>query len=377
MKIAVAGLITKKITADVSGGTEIFTKMLVDGLVDRGHDVTLYCARGSQTKAQHQVEICDSEDAMGKESNLEFVYPYTLLEIRQILEDVSKSGFDILHVNFLKTFMLSFFADQISIPVLYTVHRDFFESPKIYKAYERIGFHNNEHFVFVSQNAKEKSILKNQCDFVYNGIKIADYPFYEGHENKDFLWLSRVDPRKGLKEAVAAAKKAGVKLNAVGNIDRAEYSTYFDTEVAPLFDDDIKFIVHDDHNQKIDFYQKAKAFLFPIQWEEPFGLVFLEAMACGTPVIAFARGSVPEIIVDGVTGFIVNSSDDDIRGDWIIKKTGIEGLTEAIQRINSMSKEESLQMRKNCRMRVEENFTIEKMVEGYEQIYRKIIGASS
>jgi glycosyltransferase involved in cell wall biosynthesis len=102
----------------------------------------------------------------------------------------------------------------------------------------------------------------------------------------------------------------------------------------------------------------------------------IEAMACGTPVIAYARGSVPEVIVDGVTGFVVNSSDDDIRGNWIIKKTGIEGLQEAIEKIYSLSDDEYLKIRKNCRKHVEENFTFNKMVDEYEKVYKEVIEAS-
>ena len=96
-------------------------------------------------------------------------------------------------------------------------------------------------------------------------------------------------------------------------------------------------------------------------------------MACGTPVVAFARGSVPEIVKDGVTGFIVNSSDKDIRGDWIIKKTGVEGLEEAINKIYSMSPDEYKNMRLNCRAHVEKNFTVGKMVDTYEKVYQEII----
>ena len=120
---------------------------------------------------------------------------------------------------------------------------------------------------------------------------------------------------------------------------------------------------------------RAKCLLFPIKWEEPFGMVLIEAMACGTPVVAYARGSVPEIIKDGETGFIVNSSDSDIRGDWIVKKTGIAGLCEAVEKIYSMSKVEYQKMRHACRTHVEANFTVEKMADNYEKVYQKILSS--
>lgn len=99
----------------------------------------------------------------------------------------------------------------------------------------------------------------------------------------------------------------------------------------------------------------------------------IEAMACGTPVVAYARGSVPEVIKDGETGFIVNPSDTDIRGNWIIKKTGIEGLCEAVERIYSMPEDQYRQMRRNCRAHVEKNFTVERMVDEYEKVYKEIL----
>jgi glycosyltransferase involved in cell wall biosynthesis len=122
---------------------------------------------------------------------------------------------------------------------------------------------------------------------------------------------------------------------------------------------------------KYAFLGNARAFMFPIHWEEPFGLVMAEAMACGTPVIGYARGSVPEIVRDGVTGFIIDPPDGDgfpisESGKWIIKKRGVEGLIEAIGRVREID-------RAACRRHVEENFTVEKMVAGYEEVYKKII----
>jgi glycosyltransferase involved in cell wall biosynthesis len=122
------------------------------------------------------------------------------------------------------------------------------------------------------------------------------------------------------------------------------------------------------------FYGGSRLTLFPIQWEEPFGLVMTESMATGTPVIAFARGSVPEVMKDGETGFIINPSDNDIRGNWLIKKTGVEGLIEAINKIYDMPANEYLKMRKNCRKHVEQKFSMEKMVDSYEDVYKKILG---
>lgn len=367
MKIAVAGVITKKITSHPLGGTEAFTYLLVNGLVKKGHEVTLYCAKGSETDA-NQVEICEAEEAMGEQSNVEFVYPYTLLEVKRIIEDIQKEKFDLLHVNFLKTFMLSFFADQIKIPIIYTMHRNFFNSQKFLDVYEKIGFHSNESYVFVSQNAQGKSLLKNNTYVIYNGIDINGYS-YSDKKTDEFFWLSRIDPLKGPKEAILASQVAKEKIRLVGDIDRKKYQEYFDTELKPLFSKDIVYEKPTTFERKVELYQNAKAFIFPIQWEEPFGLVMAEAMSCGTPVIAYNRGSVSELVRDGVTGFVIDPDDQDRpnKGSWIIKKQGVEGLKEAMQRIGEIDP-------KNCRKHIEENFTVEKMVENYGRLYREIIG---
>lgn len=374
MKIGIAGVVTKRIEENALGGTEAFTYLLVDGLVKRGHEVTLYCAKGSKTPAQHQVEICNPEDALGEESNLHFVYPYTILEVRAILADIKENKFDILHINFLKTFLMSYFASQVNIPILYTMHRDFMSRPKIYEIYEKIGFSPNEHFVYVSKRPQELSLLKKNAGYIYNGINTLKFPISEKNDQDRFLWLSRVDELKGSSQAIRACSEAKVKLILSGIIDRTKYQGFFDKEIKPYLTEEIVFEEHTDFERKLELYQNARAFLFPIQWEEPFGLVLIEAMATGTPIVAFARGAIPEIVVDGITGFIVNSSNEDKRGDFIVKKTGIEGLVEAIQRLNSLSQEEYVKMRQACRKRVEKNFTIEKTIEGYENMYKKILG---
>ena len=360
MKIAIAGVITKPIIPHPKGGTEAFTYSLVKELVEKGHEITLYCAKGSQTPAQNHVAICEADEAMGQESNVEFVYPYTLLEVRRILEDIRKQQFDILHVNFLKTFIVSFFADQIKIPVLHTIHRDFMENPRLFNVYDRIGFHKNEHFGFVSKSAQARSILKKNTHAIYNGIDIFDFPFKEEANQSNYLWLSRVDELKGPKEAALAAKKAGVPLILAGDIDREKYQQYFEQSIKPLLSDMITYEKPSDQARKIHLYQNSKAFLFPIQWEEPFGLVAVEAMSCGTPVIAFNRGAMSEIIQDKITGYLVD------------KEKGVEGIAEAIQEINSLTKEEYDFMRQRCRKRVEENFSSSRMGEEYEKLYTKL-----
>jgi glycosyltransferase involved in cell wall biosynthesis len=222
--------------------------------------------------------------------------------------------------------------------------------------------------------AQDNNININIIQTVYNGLDISSYSLNTQTLNNNYgLWLGRVKRKhdKGLKEAVITAEKAKSNLHIVAKIDDQEF---FDTEIKPNMGKYCTIISNPQTlSKKNDLYGQASYFIYPVRWEEPFGFVFVEAMACGTPVIAFAKGAVPEVILDGKTGFVVNPSDDDIRGDWIIKKTGTEGLREAVERIHSMPENEYLQMRKNCREHVEKNFTIKRMAEEYENVYKKIL----
>lgn len=376
MHIAIVGVITKPINSHPFGGTEAFTYLLVKGLVERGNKVTLYCAEGSETQAQEHVFICDPEESRKTESNVEFVYPYTLLEVRKVMEDVKRKKFDILHINILKTFMFSFFMDEFKLPVIHTIHRDFFNNSHIFDIYKKIGFHDNEHFIFVSKNAYNLNLYKKNTSWIHNGIDTDLYSFQARPKDDYLLWLSRIDPLKGPKEAMIVASETNRKLILSGDIDRKKYQEYFDQELKPIIDKN-KNLISYEKAQSLErgkeLYMNAKAFVLPINWEEPFGFVTTEAMASGTPVISFARGASPEIIQDGETGFLVNYSEDDKRGDWIVKKTGIQGLKEAVERMYSMPTNDYLQMRKNCRDRVVQNFTYKKMAENYEKMYKSIL----
>jgi len=361
MKIAIAGVLSKPIRKDIPGGTEVFTYLLVKGLVELGHEVTLYCAKGSKTAAQHQIEICDSREAIRTESNVELIYPYTLLQIRQILEDMKKQHFDIFHINCLKTFMFSYFADQIPIPIVHTIHRDFMSNKQLFTVYDRIGFHTNEYFVFVSENACRQSILQKNTHVIHNGIDVNDYPFLSAKNQSFFLWISRIDPLKGPKEAILSAKKTGERLILTGSRDKQKYEDYFKMEIQPLLDEKITYEEPSTFQRKIELFQKAKAFVFPIQWEEPFGLVVTESLSCGTPVITFDRGAMSEIVTNNVTGYIVPP------------KEGIDGIARAIKKMNTLSEEEYKEMRKNCRASIEKRFSYTFTAQSYEHLYRNIL----
>jgi len=182
--------------------------------------------------------------------------------------------------------------------------------------------------------------------------------------------LGRLVPQKGVEDAIKTCIITNERLSIGSQFPGPyEVSPYYRTSVVPFLDDPkIEKIGMVTTRRRAELLGRAKGLLFPIKWEEPFGLVMIEAMACGTPVIAYNRGSVSEIVKDGVTGFIIDSDNENRpgRGNWVIKKQGIEGLVEAIKRIGEID-------RAACKKHVEKHFTVEKMVTSYEEVYQKIL----
>jgi len=235
----------------------------------------------------------------------------------------------------------------------------------------------NIFFVFPTeiQSRSCKWIPEESKFIIPHGTDISELDFTEYIGENNLVFLGRFDPDtpKGLEQALEVANKTDFPLDVYTYVEN-EFKETYDSKIVPKFQHNPKIkLFLPPQPPKKERFQKAKALLFPTMWEEPFGLVMIEAMATGTPIIGFARGSVPEIIKDGETGFIVNPSNDDIRGNWITQKTGIEGLCEAVNRIFNMPEEEYKQMRINTRKRVEENYTIVKMIDNYNDVIGKIL----
>lgn len=267
-----------------------------------------------------------------------------------------------------------FFSESSRFPTVYTLHDPLPSTPNDLTYWLLHTFSHHAYVSISDASRVHPDLHLSYVATVYHGIDSSTYPF--STDSDDYmLFMGRLVPDKGLHDAITSCIKENTQLFIGADFpDVLHESVYYQKFVKPHFTNPlIKKIGMLHGNKKNDVYKKAKALLFPIHWEEPFGMVMIESMASGTPVVAYARGSVPEVIVDGITGFIVNETDDDKRGDWIVKKTGVAGLVEAMKRLQAMSKEECALMRRACRKHVEEKFSIEQMVSGYERVYEKVL----
>ncbi len=325
---------------------------IADELAGRGYDVTLFAPQGSKTKAKlvtfDMLPYSDPK-VYGHFMTGRSFSDYENLFMAKIYNYAKLNNFDILHMHLRPLDVLPF-AAMSSVPTLQTIHDpltfQYFKMLELYNEFQNIGL------VSVSL-AQRKALPRLRIfDNVYNGIDLAKWKYNPAGGNS-FCWSGRVIREKGPHKAIEIARKMKLKLNMAGFIyagDKSDEKSYWNQEVKPLLNDDIKmdYLIQD---RMPDFYGSSKAFINTLDWEEPFGLVMIEAMACGTPVIAFNRGSVAEIVKDGVTGFVVETEEE---------------MIEAVKNIDSIKRED-------CRRHVEENFSIEKMADNYLAAYEKLI----
>lgn len=334
------------------GGIERIVAMLCDDLIDKGHEVTLFAAPGSKTKAK----LISVFDKPLLDANIPWSNPiWNLRNLSLATEMANKGEFDVIHSH-LDLWTL-FFHNLTKVPVLHTMHNPLYRTNADANKDDRLRLFTEEaertNIVFISQSAKNQAMLEfpeKRARIIYNGIDLSHFRFNE-KGGDHFVWIARVNKHKGIENAITAAEKLNVKLLLAGRIDPTQIE-YFEIYIKPHLNEKIKYVGELTEEQLSDFYGPAKACLYPIEWEEPFGLVVAESMACGTPVIAYRRGSMPELIEDGKTGFVIDSD--------------IDLLTEAMKKVDQID-------RRLVRRRVEEKFSKEKMVENYEKTYYEII----
>ena len=319
------------------GGTELVASWLTEELVRRGHKVTLFASADSKTSAE-LVPIWSS--SLWK-ANLATPHAVFGLMYKKLFE--MQDQFDIIHDHC--EFYTTPYTQFLKAPVVSTIHHPMYEELIVlFKNFPKVNY------VAISKNQKRTAPGVNIVRTIYNGLPIQDYPF--NPKPKDYLlWLSKVYPGKGPAEAIEVAKRAGEKLILSGNIPK-EYGDYFEYRLKPMIDGkQIQFVGASNFEKKIELFKNAKAVLYPIKRPEPFGLVVIEAMACGTPVIAYKEGAMAELIKDGETGFLVSNQDE---------------MIEALKKVHRID-------RSICRAHVEKNFPLRRMVNRYERLYKKLL----
>lgn len=331
------------------GGIERIVAMLCDGLIERGHRVTLFAAPGSKTKAK----LITVFDKPLLDAKISWSNPiWNLRNLSKAFEVANQGEFDIIHSH-LDMWAL-FFQGLTKTPVLHTMHNPLYLSGADALKDDRLRLFSEENhrtnIVLISESARNQAMVKlPRAKVIYNGIDLNHFKF-NSVGGDHFIWIARMNKHKGVENAIAAAEKMGAKLLLAGRIDPARRK-YFRKFIKPHLNKRIKYVGELAENQLSDFYGSAKALLYPIEWEEPFGLVVAESMACGTPVIAYRRGSMSELIENGKTGFVVDSD---------LNK--LVGAMKKIKQINRVL----------VRKRVEQKFSKEEMIDSYEKLYYKL-----
>ncbi|HEY0733442.1 MAG TPA: glycosyltransferase family 4 protein [Herpetosiphonaceae bacterium] len=351
MRIAQIAPLFEAVPPPFYGGTERVVGGLCEELVRRGHEVTLFASGDSRTSARLRAIVPRSlRTSMSREE---------MLKIAPALHDelfatvYSRADeFDIIHshVEYRMEYNLPY-ARTTSVPTVTTMHGVYDEErfPILERSFPDAPFTS----ISLSQARPMQAHHLNWVGCVYNSVPLDRFPFQP--QPGDYLaFVGRICPQKGPAAAVEVALRTGLKLKVGAKIDEYDWQ-YWKDEIEPLFEtDQVEFLGEVDERQKAELMGNAYATLLPINWPEPFGLVMVESLACGTPVIALNRGAVPEIIRDGVSGFICDSVDQ---------------MVAAVGRVSELD-------RRTCR-RDAERFSPERMCAGYEQIYRQLIAGQA
>ena len=347
----------------------IFTKNLAKKLSEKGHQVSLFALKNSRVPGVKIYPLDYKWNRNIKNEDMDWVSHtcftpkflnyklkkdikkfYNQLAISEIC--IRQKQFDILHFNYSEIDNIIPFAKLFKTPILIVIHD--YITPLRKVVFKETQNFKNIYFVSISASQRKSFKKANFIETIHHGIDVNKFQFNPNPKNY-MLFSGRLFYKKGVDAAIKTAQKTKNNLKIIGTINDLDY---YNKSIKPYLNKNIQYLGTKYRQELIRFFQNARVSLFPIRWKEPFGLVMIEAMACGTPVIAFNRGSVPEIIKDGKTGFIVKNTDEMIK---------------AVKKIYQMPETEYKKMRYNCRKHVEENFTIEKMVDNYEKVYYEIL----
>lgn len=332
-----------------SGAPEYIVWMLTEALVKKGHQVTLFASGDSKSSAKLECVSPVSTFHQPRGTNIEFILDQEHLLVAKLYKMAKDNKFDIIHSHLASR--SAFYASFVKTPTVVTLHSPLNgEAASVLACYPK-----DQYYVSISNRQRLPLPDLKYIGTVYHGLDLAKIPYTE--KGGDYLlFVGRLTPQKGVLEAIKVAKDIKKKLVILGTPPKG--SAYFEKKIKPLVDGkNIEVHGFVDRKSLYERMGKACCLLFPIQWEEPFGLVMIEAMSCGTPVVAFDRGSVSEVIDEGVSGFIVSS------------RKGVAGMVNAVSNVCNLE-------RINCRKQVEKKFSLEKMVGKYEEVYKKILNKS-
>jgi len=339
MRIAQISPLIESVPPKMYGGTERVVSWLTEELVKQGHDVTLFASGDSITSAEL---VACSDQALRLDPQCKDTYPHLMMMLDTVRTCAHE--FDLVHFH-VEFFHLPFFR-QMADRTLTTLHsrQDFNDYALLYKTYNRMPL------AAISKSQASAIPMGNVAGVIYHGLPTNLLKPNLKPKGDYLAFLGRIARDKRPDRAVEIAKAAGIPLKIAAKVDNAD-KAYYD-EIRHLLDQPgVEFIGEVNEREKQDFLGNARALLFPIDWPEPFGLVMIEAMACGTPVLAFRNGSVPEVIDEGVTGHIVGSVEDAVK---MLPRT--------------------LELdRRKVRSVFEERFTVTRMARDYVKLYRKLL----
>ncbi len=340
LRIALVAPLAESVPPKGYGGTERVVSYLTEELVRQGHDVTLFASGDSQTRA-HLVPCAPhglrTDDGVGDP------LVYHMLMLEQVYQRIEQ--FDIIHSN---VHYLPYSAmRRLPKPLVSTMHgrMDLPEYPALYEEFAEMPL------VSISYAQRRPVPRANWVQTIYHGLPLDLYTDEHHGQGEYLAFVGRISPEKRVDSAIELALRSGVPLKIAAKVDEADRA-YYEREIAPLLDHDlVEFVGEIGEADKADFLGKALAFVFLVDWPEPFGLAMIEAMACGTPVIARRRGSIPEVVDHGVSGFVCDDIDDAVA---------------AVDRLHSLSRD-------TVRQTFERRFSVARMARDYVTAYREVM----
>jgi glycosyltransferase involved in cell wall biosynthesis len=340
MKIAQVAPLIESVPPRWYGGTERVVSYLTEELVRLGHDVTLFASGDSKTNAKLVATV---PRALRLDPHVKDYGPYAVLQLEHLRRradefDVIHFHTDFMHLPLARALMdgrmVTTLHGRLDLPDYRPLFAEFSDAP----------------LVSISDHQRQPLPHANWVATVYHGLPASVCPFRPNPEGDYVAFLGRISPEKRPDRAIEIARRAGMRIKIAAKIDTVD-EAYFREQIAPLLTEPhVEFIGEIDEAGKADFLGNARALLFPIDWPEPFGLVLIEAMSCGTPVVAWRAGSVPEVVDHGVTGFVVDS---------------IDAAVDAVRRAPMLD-------RARVRARFEQRFSTERMARDYLEVYRAL-----